>query len=615
MTNEKKCTPPPSATRRVKLRFDENGNPAYHSVTSPECFKQTALGVVPPRDVIPVIFVPGIGGSLIQLIKTKEATWDPEHDPLSSAARSQRTRQRQFDPQGTEVKLDGKFSVANNMYWLTTEDAKKRGWGGLFGGYHEFLQKLETILNDQYTNPGVLPDDEAQALSWRLLEIGMTKYYGGGLTKEPERSFWRKRYWWQPDFLEEAQKTMKTWGKSPKALTEPELDKLDNYYYPVWAAPYNWLGDPEEAVKELEKQISDVIAHYEKSKYFRHQDKVILVTHSMGGLIARRTAQKDSSRILGIVHGVCPLTGAAVIYRRMRAGQEGGGIVPIVMGDSQEEMTVQLGRSPGAFILAPTKDYPKHWLKAYMADKEDEQKLIFSLPEENPYTEIYAKMADDVWWGMIEPEMLDPKGIMTGKDGKLTPRTAYDNAIEKAAKFHDTLKLFAHPETYGFYGTDSEKYRSFESVSWLLNPGYNVPHTARPISKLNADKASWKFFNDAKGSMEVTEKYSGCAFVPVPDPDKPARSTTVNNRTFYDSKDISICFKITDSRDTLGDGTVPACSGEMLYKLQPPPKEVIGFPGYDHQSAYDDKNVYRATIYFIARIVQKAEAPPMSCSK
>jgi len=609
MTTENKLPPPPTATRRVKLRFDKDGSPAYESVTSPECFKQTAFGVVPPRDVIPVIFVPGIAGSLLKVLGGNTSVWDPLNDLTKTMGRPLRLRQKLFDPQKTEVMLNGKFSVPDKVYWLTTEEAIERRWGGLFNGYHEFLQKLEMTLNDQYTDPG-------REHNYLMPEIGMAEYLKGGpeKTKDSPPQAGQKK----PDYAKEAQKAMKAWGTKPKALAGAELKKLEDYYYPVWAFPYNWLDDLENAANELVKYIQDkVLAHYAagkdakgKEKYFRHQNKVIIVTHSMGGLVGRRAAQIDGSKMLGVVHGVCPLAGAAVMYRRMRAGQEGGGIkdnvIARIMGETQERMTVQIGRSPGALTLAPTKDYKKHWLKAYAGGIEDEKGLIFSLPEKDPYTEIYARTADEVWWGMVDPKMLDPLGEMTGKDENTpTPKKAYTYAMKLARDFHDRLKLYAHPETYGFYGTDNGEYRSFRSVSWLLETAKDSRFNSLSDDVLYgryADKTACKAVMDAKASRNVEGVSSNYTLVLVPDKANP-------------NKKDEVPFRITEHKDARGDGTVPDGSGEMLNKLEPPPKEVIGFPGYDHQAAYDDENVFLATVYFIARIVQKADAPPMSCSK
>jgi hypothetical protein len=74
----------------------------------------------------------------------------------------------------------------------------------------------------------------------------------------------------------------------------------------------------------------------------------------------------------------------------------------------------------------------------------------------------------------------------------------------------------------------------------------------------------------------------------------------------------AIQFVQTSERNMNGDGTVPACSGEMLTKLTPSLKEVFAISGYGHQGAFDDTHVFRATIYSIARIVQKAQTPKKS---
>ena len=79
--------------------------------------------------------------------------------------------------------------------------------------------------------------------------------------------------------------------------------------------------------------------------------------------------------------------------------------------------------------------------------------------------------------------------------------------------------------------------------------------------------------------------------------------------SFFREK-LVVPFWLSEKTNTLGDGTVPGCSGEMLKKLTPPLQEVFGIPGYDHQAAFDDTYAYRATIYCIARIIQKAAPPP-----
>ncbi|MDR2093316.1 MAG: alpha/beta fold hydrolase, partial [Azoarcus sp.] len=577
---------------------DKDGDPVFPSVKSPECFQPNALGVLPPRDVLPVIFVPGIAGSNLQL-KGGEEVWVPPNGASDigkvwdMTKRSLRERQELFDPENTEVHSNGECSIDDQTYWLNEDEARRRGWGSVHAlSYNAFLQRLEVSLNDQYILPGRAGKDGNR----RMLVFGLLQYLAGG--PEPRKPDNRTRRGWVDDpglkYAYHAKKTMKVWGQRPRALTPEEMGRLDDYYYPVWAYGYNWLGDPEEAAKGLVERIESVLKDYERGRYFRHQGKVILVTHSMGGLIARRAAQMDGSKILGVVHGVCPLVGAAVLYRRLRSGQEGGGVAAAIMGNTQAEMTVQLGRSPGAFTLAPTKDYPMNWLRVYATDQEEDP--IFSLPKTDPYTEVYAET--DAWWRMVEPDLLDPKQVMTSYNKSPTPVEAYKTAIGMAEDFHDRLGLHAHPETYGFYGSDDKEYRSFGHVSWLnvsrkshapggvMNAEYNTPERR-------------KVFATQKGSHHQ----NGEAVVNVPD--------TISRP---ENRWAPIHFRLSEERNQAGDGTVPICSGEMLRKLTPPLQEVLGIPGYDHQAAFNNQYAYRATIYFIARIVQKAAPPPKGTS-
>jgi pimeloyl-ACP methyl ester carboxylesterase len=632
MANDKpKPDQNPDGTRRIAMRFDANGDPILASCKSPDSHKQRALCMEPPRDVIPVVFVPGIAGTNLRL--GEEAVWKPPNGKMSGlgAAASRkspdlRELQRLWDPEKTEVDPRGDCKISDKTYWLTTAEAQRRGWGAVHAlSYHEFLQKLEMTLNDQY----VVTDKSA----FLLPEIGLLQYLKGDC---PARTREEKAAG-KPDYAKDLSATLKAWGRTPQPpqpLSAAEIRKLEDYYYPVWAAGYNWLGDPERAASGLLERIDTILKSYEKSKYFRHQGKVILITHSMGGLIARRAAQMDESKILGVVHGVCPLVGAAVFYRRMRSGQEGGSIeedvTAAIMGNRQREMTVQIGRSPGALSLAPTRDYPSDWLRVYASDKENKDDLLFSLPKADPYTEIYSKTTDDVWWGMVDPSMLDPMEVMVGDD---TPSKRYKNAVALAKEFHDKLKLYAHPETYGIYGTDNNKYRSFGHVSWLcatsgepiLMSGdyqflYFVPKDY--LKKLFSDQKKRDRIKELPKYSHVSGKHSrGVGAGKITGLDFSgwgyAADEWGNNVRILDSfqwREVprAIQFVLTSERNMNGDGTVPACSGEMLKKLTPPLKEVFAIPGYGHQGAFDDDFVFRATIYSIARIVQKAQAPKKS---
>ena len=73
---------------------------------------------------------------------------------------------------------------------------------------------------------------------------------------------------------------------------------------PVHVFGYNWTGSNDDAGKQLAAYIEEVIAFYKcQGRICEH---VILITHSMGGLVARSACKLHGaeSKVLGVVHGV-----------------------------------------------------------------------------------------------------------------------------------------------------------------------------------------------------------------------------------------------------------------------------------------------------------------------
>jgi hypothetical protein len=325
----------------------------------------------------------------------------------------------------------------------------------------------------------------------------------------------------------------------------------------------------------------------------------------MGGLVARRAAmmlaeQGQEDKILGVVHGAQPVMGAPALYRRLRAGQEAGETTFDIfskqffeaaaaagfMGWSEQSMTVQLARAPGPLELAPTKFYPMNWLRVSCRDNRQ----IFSLPKEDPYAEIYSKTTDDCWWGMVNPAHIDPTGEI--RDRGDDPAEEYREAIKAARDFHDKLGLYAHPETYGFYGIDDKKYRSFGHVEWYIK-GVDAPRFIRNAEAVKNAKA----VKYASGEVTLSLQREDDPLLHLHDKEK--KAPLVEN------------FKavLNNARNQRGDGTVPEDSAKVLKGLAPEPKEVLAYPGFEHQDAFNDPYALLASIYFIARIVQKAPPP------
>ncbi|MCL2591688.1 MAG: hypothetical protein FWD67_12695 [Betaproteobacteria bacterium] len=631
------------AKHRVKLHFDKDGNPYFPSVTSPKSFKVHAFGIKPPRDVIPVVFVPGVMGTNLCLIgrdkdgnptgEPGEAAWTPPNSALEKLSAANKgakerpaERQRLRDPNNTMVDPRGPCSVPDSVFWLTSEEARNRRWHEPHtGSYLNFLCKLEIALNDRWIRPGYLRKEG----NFELEEIGLLKYLDGGPSEnDPSHEQTRKiaGIYARTDYAGGAKKAMKAWGAQPPALTEDEIKRLEQYYYPVWAYGYNWLRCNGEAADGLVKYIKEkVLARYEggkdkdgKEKYFRHQGKVIIVTHSMGGLVARRAAQEIPDTILGVVHGAQPVVGAAAVYRRVKSGQDQDGSiveskVADVIGRTSERMTPQLACSPGPLELAPTRDYPPGWLKATLHVGNSYHNAVPhsvpALPVKDPYTEIYSKTTDDCWWGMIDPAFIDPAEIIRKR--RKNPLDEYKNAVDIAKTFHDKLGLYAHRETYGFYGVDNDKYRAYGHVEWsnLADDSHGMLY--RPDPKIGIPKDLMERKVKKTGyPVDVYSVNTRYVYVSLPSDTKDDLLAPKNLKPgeVYEKQ---VCFYLLSDRNQAGDGTVPADSGKMLKHLQPAPKMVFAMSGFDHQGAYNDPYTYQATVYFIARIIQKA-SPPVS---
>ncbi len=83
---------------------------------------------------------------------------------------------------------------------------------------------------------------------------------------------------------------------------------------PVYASGYDWRKGNLENGARLSGEIDRVLARHPNAK------QVLVVTHSMGGLVTRASLPSTESKILGVIHCVIPSDGAAVAYRRFQSG-------------------------------------------------------------------------------------------------------------------------------------------------------------------------------------------------------------------------------------------------------------------------------------------------------
>lgn len=561
-----------------------DGGWSVHSFTSSKDFKIRGLALIPSNRVVPVIVVPGIMGSNLRAKRaprpdaavneknTKVApgaiVWRPPNgvkEGLSAADQwadvSAADRQRLFDAPTLEVDPNGPVLMGNDEYGylLTAADARARGWGEVHAdSYGALLDALEIRLNQtfapNYQNEGRVP----------------------------------RRYWQDVMACKPQQ-----WGlREFEPLTLAHLTKHAQFYYPVYAVGYNWLDDCEQSSRRLEQRILEIIAFWTERK--RQCQQVILVTHSMGGLVARACAKRIPDKIAGVIHGVMPALGAPAAYRRLACGTESdspdngpvdnlaASRLAQILGETTEKTTPVLATSPGALELLPNHLYPGPWLHVRVMTgvvtppvssgghtngpgSSPEKRDCLHLPDAkvpNPY-DLYRDLTP--WYRLINPALADPAGkYIKEKDGI---ENAIISAIDTAERFHRSLGEYYHPNTYAFYGDDQHK-RAYGQVRWVA---WQQAGAATAVTVANVCAAGYL------GHTELGQR-----------------------RVRLEGKS-ELLFGL-EQQDARGDGTVPQQSGTGPRGKV---RQVFATRGFDHQGSYRHPDMLMLTLRLVVKIVQE----------
>ena len=546
----------------LHMMYDKDGYPAWRTELSPEENTVRATVIVPPDTVIPVIFVPGIMGSNLKLKKSLDwfnrgsnVAWRPSdgtYTGFTFGKLKPAQRRMVLDPENTELDERGEIpssiiqlfkNVSPHVQANWKSEFQRRGWGTvMLSSYSEILYNLELNLNSIYGH------DQEVSNYWKNSIVGVTaSKNSNGESKHP-------------------------WGEMTgyEALNMDDLKEKvgDKYWFPVHAAGYNWLLSNEDAGKDIAKRIKKIIKHYQDLKF--DCEKVIIVTHSMGGLAARAACHADMGNIAdivaGVVHGEQPALGAAAAYKRMHAGFEAdgwlGSIVARALGKTGREVTAVLANARGGLELLPTKRYPTGWLRLQAGHTIEMQ-----LPVSNPYKEIYAER--DKWWRLMTPEWIKPsdKPIPT-----FMLNSIWNNYLDRLSlveAFHDKLGDYYHDITHAHYGVD-RNHRAWGNFTWILKYAF------RKTTLTDAENAEL-IDNDAMGKMTIKAHLESSGY----------------GRSDY----------IKSDQDQSGDGTVPEVSGADSASKA---KFSTKMTGYDHQGSYSNKSVKDVTTYSVARIAKDA---------
>lgn len=280
---------------QLEVDLKSGGRKAQGFVTPTED-KAPQTMVVPPKRVIPVIFLPGIMGSNLrvsterqkqlgnannsvwlpdkvdevgslaftgparrQLLLDHDATevdtYDPNSDPTGDPDETSDERKSKVDDihvdlpyaPHTSLLVRGPRFGCNSL--SIEEKARRRGWGEVFfASYRVLLERLEEALNSP-VQTGPLA---------RMIGI--------------DPNSWQAHH-----------------TPALRPLTKEDLGKAtEGQFFPVHAMGYNWLQSNLESALAIRERIEVLIENYRKDGF--DCEKVIIITHSMGGLVARALA-------------------------------------------------------------------------------------------------------------------------------------------------------------------------------------------------------------------------------------------------------------------------------------------------------------------------------------
>ncbi len=527
--------------RKIPPTYDNRGNPSWKMRMSPPDDTFAMCLMVPDR-IIPVIFVPGVMGSNLRGVGQAVGTnWtlNSNWSMKGWLRRGAKKRKAALTPTTMEVDNRGAIPQGTPQH---DEELERRGWGEVGAlTYSEFLVWLENALND-YADPHAGERVKLMRDSLRALV-----------------------------------------GEQP--LSNDEVGISYRYRFPVHAFGYNWLQSNAQSARQLGQRIDAVITRYKREH--KKCEKVILVTHSMGGLVARHCSEVGGYRdkIFGVVHGVMPAIGAAAVYRRFKAGTEGAYLAGKVLGEDAAEMTAVLSSAPGPLQLLPTPEYGNGWLVIR------DQHTNVSLPSNgDPYGEIYTVRGK--WWSMCEDTLINP--LNEEKDAKkramqvdadwVSFRSLIDEEVQP---FHQALKEKYHANTHAFYGSDPS-HRAYGNVTWRGGSISRKPQTQGDL--VNAKQAR---DNQLDTTRDVDVQ------VPRPMSRDPTRMQLVEERRR---------FTISEP-DELGDGTVPLRSGAASKSACKSFLEVkVGHePAFKLTEGQDNLRACRFTLRSIVKIAQDVQ--------
>lgn len=565
---------------KLPTKPEERGGKLAQGFITPRQDKMPQVHSVPPKRVVPIIFIPGIMGSNLRMSSDRQArlgkknniAWRPDNilETIPMADDSAAERQMRFDPNKTELDTyDPNENSPGNIYEAADLRNQSAHFSSQYGGSWRRLEG-PLLQSDRPGSPNAKTRDrKARERGWGEVFFGSYETILSACEVRLNGAFSEK---FKDPYLMSSivNVSPSQWEANPT----PPLDKIDEVslraavkgcWFPVHAMGYNWLKGNKKSGIATANRIKALIKNYQQQGY--ECEKVILITHSMGGLVARAVVHPDMGNIrdhvLGVIHGVMPAIGAGTAYKRMRCGFEGDDTAAKILGNLGSHVTPVLGNSQGGLELLPTQAYGNGWLQFV-----HEGKIVKALPQNgDPYEEIY-KMSNK-WYGLLRKEWLNPANLPG-----VSLKSSFE-LLDRAKAFHNQIEEFYHDQSYAHYGADP-KGLAWHKVTWKIDGGFFV-NDLESMSIANDDGRGGlrlEVLDDAPKKTAKTREFRSTLLPPI-DP---------------------------------GDQTVPMYSADAQLRCGKF-KGVFRQTGYEHQASYSDEAVIAATIYCLYKIILTMKWP------
>ncbi|WP_175967587.1 esterase/lipase family protein [Burkholderia sp. BCC0322] len=625
-------------------RTDKDGASVGHFTLTPASDTRQKELLCDVRPIIPVIFLPGVMGSpLVNVDTGDELFFAPETDGLFGKAgalpaliglwfKGASTRETQFDPTKAAVTPFGPVSAGKhekdddpNQY-VDEKEAIRRGWGSV---YRSSYQPMLAWLQEQLNEP---------------MHLG--RHQGPWIHGDPDGEKWALKPLLDTEPADYGAIDAGAQHRGKAIARDSEVFKhFMKFQYRVYAIGYNWLQSNEKSAQDVingtnfkDKKSGKVtrLMGIKEIIEENHSGKAIILTHSMGGLVARMAIAMHGGADLmhGVFHNVLPATGAPIAAKRFRTGggSEGGvnGFINgALLGSNADEFVAVAANAPGPLELLPMPDY--HNGEAWWIFSRLDGTPVMKFPKEgSAYKEIYA---NSKWYGLVPSEsnsLLDPAGIIKKRlDSRPIKATVSENFNDVMGVVVDNQKNIIntyHDRTYVAYGDGDLKPKGAPTS----DDNHGEPKSDRPEiekSEKLEDLLAWGTVI-WKGNVppDVTEEELRAArFLS----EKGADSHTGTLRVHLDSRNLTIEFEVqkvaklppgSDTPDPKkngivpGDGTVPVWSAEApAYGAEGGAAHgvqmVFDQGGYVHQESYNHPWSRWALLYSIVQIAQDAQEP------